>query len=168
MNLLIRATLQAILLMTAIALLGCDSSTAAFDESKPPPASGASRNAAGLITVDKPWIRATAPGQTASGAFMTLVNNSATDYSLVSVSFDGASVVEIHETSMDDGIMRMRKVNQVDIPAYGSAALKPGSFHIMLIGLEEAMKAGTKATLTLTFSDGSQKTVGALVGTSGE
>ena len=64
--------------------------------------------------------------------------------------------------------MRMRKVSQIDIPANGSADLKPGSYHIMLIGLEKEMKAGTAETLTLTFSDDSQKKVEALVGTLSE
>jgi len=167
-NLFLRATLQATLLMTAICLFGCDSSTEMADESQPPPAIAASNNAAGLVTAEKAWIRATAPLQTVSGAFMTLANNSATDYSLDSVSFDGASAVEIHETSMVDGKMRMRQVNQIDIPANGTAELKPGSYHIMLIGLEKDLKAGTTETLTLTFSDGSRKTVEALVGDSGE
>lgn len=99
---------------------------------------------------------------------MTLVNNSETAYVLTSVSFSGASVVEIHETSISDGMMRMRKVSHIDIPANGSAELKPGSYHIMLIGLEKEMKAGTAETLTLTFSDDSQKTVEALVDTLGE
>ncbi len=168
MYLFVRVTLQAILLTMTIGLFGCDSSTETVDESKPPLTAAVSDDAAGLITVEKAWIRATAPLQTVSGAFMTLVNNSATDYSLVSVSFGGAGAVEIHETSMVDGKMRMRQVNQIDIPANGHAELKPGSFHIMLIGLEKAMKAGVTETLTLTFSDGSQKTVDALVGNSGE
>ena len=99
---------------------------------------------------------------------MTLVNNSATAYALTSVSFSGASTVEIHETSMNGDMMRMRKVSQIDIPANGSAELKPGSYHIMLIGLEKELKAGTTETLTLTFSDDSQKTVEALVGTLSE
>ena len=95
---------------------------------------------------------------------MTLVNPSKTGYSLTSVSFDGANVVEIHETSMVDGTMRMRKVDRIDIPAGGSAELKPGSYHIMLIGLDRNMKAGTSETLTLTFSDDSQKAVETPVG----
>lgn len=99
---------------------------------------------------------------------MTLVNNSATAYALTSVSFSGASTVEIHETSMSEGVMRMRKINHIDIPANSSAELTPGSYHIMLIGLERGMKAGTAETLTLTFSDGSQITVEALVGTLSE
>jgi copper(I)-binding protein len=167
-KLFLRATLQSVLLLTAIGLLGCDSDSETLDESKPPLTANVSGNAAGLVTVEKAWIRATAPLQTVSGAFMTLVNVSASDYALVSVSFSGASAVEIHETSMVDGRMRMREVDHIDIPANGSAELKPGSYHIMLIGLERAMKAGATEALTLTFSDGSQKTVEALVGTSGE
>lgn len=167
-NLYLRATLQAILFLTTIGLFGCDSSTETADESKSPLTAVVSNDAAGLITVDKAWIRATAPLQTVSGAFMTLVNNSATAYSLVSVSFAGAGAVEIHETSMVDGKMRMRQVDQIEIPSNGSAALKPGSYHIMLIGLERAMEPGARETLALTFSDGSQKTVEAVVGNSGE
>lgn len=168
MNLFLRPGLQAFLLLTTIGLFGCDISTGTVDENKSPLTADVSNNAAGLITVDKAWIRATAPLQTVSGAFMTLVNNSATDYSLVSVGFDGAGVVEIHETSMVEGKMRMRQVDHIDIPANSTAELKPGSYHIMLIGLEKAMNAGAAETLTLTFSDGSQKTIEAMVSTSGE
>ena len=164
----LRAMMPALLLTTTIGLYACDNSTETANNSKLPTTAIVSTNAAELITVSKPRIRATAPGQTVSGAFMMLVNNSETAYALTSVSFSGASSVEIHETSMNEGMMRMRKVSQIDIPANGSAELKPGSYHIMLIGLEKEMKAGTAETLTLTFSDDSQKTVEALVGTLSE
>ena len=160
--------MPAILLTTTIGLFACDNSTETANKSKLPATAIVSTNAAEFITVSEPRIRATAPGQTVSGAFMTLVNNSETAYALTSVSFSGASSVEIHETSMHEGMMRMRKVSHIDIPANGSAALKPGSYHIMLIGLEKGLKAGTAETLTLTFSDDSQKTVEALVGTLSE
>ena len=168
MNSFLRSIMPAILLTTTIGLCACDNSMETADNSNLPTTAIASTNAADLITIVEPRIRATAPGQTVSGAFMTLVNDSETAYALTSVSFSGASVVEIHETSMDDGMMRMRKVSQIDIPANGSAELKPGSFHIMLIGLEKEMKAGKAETLTLTFSDDSQKTIEALVGTLSE
>ena len=160
--------MPAILLTTTIGLYACDNSTETANSSKLPTTAIVSTNAAELITVSKPRIRATAPGQTVSGVFMTLINNSETAYALTSASFSGASTVEIHETSMSEGMMRMRKVSHIDIPANGSAELKPGSYHIMLIGLEKEMKAGTAETLTLTFSDDSQKTVEALVGTLSE
>ena len=156
-----RSILQATLLIATMGLFACDKNQA-------PAEANVATNAAGSITADKPRIRATAPGQTVSGAFMTLVNSSATAYTLTSVSFSGASAVEIHETSMNEGRMRMRQVSDIEIPANGSVDLKPGSYHIMLIGLEKDMKAGAVETLTLTFSDGSQKTVEALVGTLSE
>jgi copper(I)-binding protein len=168
MNPFLRAMMPAILLTTTIGLSACDNSTQTANNSKPLTTAIVSTNAAELVTVSKPRIRATAPGQTVSGAFMTLVNSSETAYALTSVSFSGASVVEIHETSMNEDMMRMRKVSHIDIPANGSVELKPGSYHIMLIGLEKEMKAGTAETLTLTFSDDSQKTVEALVGTLSE
>jgi copper(I)-binding protein len=168
MNKFQSASLQAILLTTALGLFGCDGGTKATNANEPSAAAVVPAQAAEIITVDKPWIRATPPGQSVSGAFMTLVNDSATAHTLSSVSFSAASAVEIHETSMKDGMMRMRQVGHIDIPANGSAELKPGSFHIMLIGLERDMKAGGVESLTLTFSDGSQKTVAARVAASGE
>jgi copper(I)-binding protein len=168
MKLILRSTLRATLLTMIIGLFGCDSSTDTALTSEPLATDTVSRKAAESITVDKPWIRATAPGQTVSGAFMTLVNDSATVYTLSGVGFSGAGTVEIHQTSMTDGVMRMRKVSHIDIPANGSAELKPGSFHIMLIGLEKELKAGTVESLILTFADDSQKTIETPVGTPGE
>ena len=65
---------------------------------------------------------------------------------------------------MNGEMMRMRQVSQIDIPANGSVELKPGSYHIMLMGLKKALSTGTTETLTLTFSDKSSMTVEALVG----
>ena len=156
--------MKAVLLTAVIGLFACDDRTETAVVSEPPAAVMAKADAADLVTVTGPWIRATAPGQTVSGAFMTLVNGSETAYALNSVGFSGASMVEIHETSMQEGVMRMRKLSQIDIPANGSVELKPGSYHIMLIGLEKDLKAGMTEILTLTFSDGSQKTVEAMIG----
>lgn len=161
----LRATLPAILLATTIGLSACDNSTKTVDTDKPSASTAVSASAADIITVTNPRIRATAPGQTVSGAFMTLVNSSEKAYALTSVSFSGAGMVEIHETSMNEGVMRMRKIDQISIPANGSAELKPGSYHIMLMGLAKPMTAGTSETLTLTFSDDSQKPIEASVGT---
>lgn len=95
---------------------------------------------------------------------MTLTNASAVPYALTAVSFNAAGLVEIHETSKHGGMMQMRRISQIDIPANGSVELKPGSYHVMLMELEKELTAGTTETLTLTFSDKSQKTVEASVG----
>ena len=94
---------------------------------------------------------------------MTLANASSTPYALTSVSFNAAGMVELHETSMNGKMMQMRRISQIDIPANGSVELKPGSYHVMLMGLDKGLTAGTTETLTLTFSDNSQKTVEASV-----
>lgn len=168
MKLFIRPLITAMLLVTTIGLCGCNKGTEttenAVPSTTPAAAPAVTGTAAELITVSKPRIRATAPGQMVSGAFLTLTNTSASSHALTSASFNMAGVVEIHETSMDGEMMRMRQVSQIDIPANGSVELKPGSYHIMLMGLKKELSAGTTETLTLTFSDGSQKTVEAPVG----
>jgi copper(I)-binding protein len=71
---------------------------------------------------------------------------------LTSASSDVASQVQIHEMSMDNGIMKMREVaGGLAVPADGSVALKPGSYHVMLIGLKKPLAAGDSFPLTLTF-----------------
>ena len=95
---------------------------------------------------------------------MTLANASSIPYALTSVSFNAAGMVELHETRMNGKMMQMRRIYQIDIPANGSVELKPGSYHVMLMGLDKGLAAGTTETLTLTFSDNSQKTVEASVG----
>lgn len=160
--------MTAMLLVTTIGLSACDNSTETMENavSSPVPAAtpAVTNIAAEVITVSNPRIRATAPGQMVSGAFMTLSNASAIPHALTSVSFNAAGMVEIHETSMNGEMMRMRQVSQIDIPANGSVELKPGSYHIMLMGLKKELSAGTTETLTLTFSDKSSMTVEALVG----
>ena len=160
MNPLANTLARALLLTAIIGLYACDSSTDEVGADQPITAS----SAADHITVSNAWIRPPAPGQTVTGAFMTLTNSAGTASALISASSGVAAVVEIHETSMSDGVMRMRKVSHVDIPANGIAELKPGSFHIMLIDLEEELQPGSTAMLTLTFSDGSQKNVAATIG----
>ena len=168
MNPLANTLTRALLLIAIIGLYACDSGTETASISKPATSPVESSKAADLIAVNEPWIRATAPGQTVTGVFLTLTNSSETAYALISASFNGAGAVEIHETSMDGGVMRMRKVSHVDIPANGFAELKPGSFHIMLIDLEKELQPGTSELLTLTFSDESQKDVAVTVGSPSE
>ena len=168
MKLLMRLLVTAMLLVAAIGLGACDNSTETTENAAlstaPVAAPAVTETAAQVITVSKPRIRATAPGQMVSGAFMTLTNTSAAPHALISVSFTAAGTVEIHETSMDGEMMRMRRVSHIDIPANGSVELKPGSYHIMLMGLKKELSAGTTETLALTFSDKSEMTVEASVG----
>ncbi|MFK5984069.1 MAG: copper chaperone PCu(A)C [Pseudomonadota bacterium] len=115
------------------------------------------------VAIEKPYVRAMPPGQPNSASFMQLHNSSATAYTLVSVKSDVAEIVELHTHIHKDGMMQMRKVEKIDIPANGSTTLKPGGLHIMLIKLNATLKVGQQVKLSLKFNDGSTKDITAPV-----
>lgn len=106
------------------------------------------------IQVMHPYARAVPPGQTNSAAFMMLKNSSSEQVSLVKAQSSVSDVVELHNHIMDNGVMKMRQVPEVVIPAGGKAELKPGSFHVMLIGLRQDLKEGDMVQVKLHFSNG--------------
>jgi copper(I)-binding protein len=110
-------------------------------------------------TVKDPWVRATVFQQKATGAFMEISASNGTR--LISVSSPIAQQVEIHEMKMDGDVMRMASVPGLDLAAGVPVALKPGGFHIMMMGLKYPLQAGAEVPLTLTFQakDGKQETV---------
>lgn len=104
--------------------------------------------AAEAVTVGNAWARATAPGQKTAGAYMELV--SATDATLVGVETPVAARAKLHSMSMDGGVMRMRALERVDLPARKAVKLAPGGVHVMLVDIKQPLKAGDKVPLTLT------------------
>ena len=161
MGFLNRTSLLLFTLISICCISACDSSKDVNSASDI--AATAKTTASQAITISDPRIRATAPGQKVSGAFMQLSNASDTPFALTSASFDAAAAVEIHETSMDGKMMRMMQVEQIEVPAGGTVELVPGGYHIMLMGLAKELKAGTSESLTLSFSDDSEMTIQALV-----
>lgn len=103
----------------------------------------------GDITVREPWVRGTVAAQKATGAFMQISSKSGA--ALVSASSPVAGVVEIHNMVVDGGVMKMRAVPKIDLPAGKSVELKPGSYHVMLMDLKQPLKEGETVPLTLTF-----------------
>jgi copper(I)-binding protein len=92
------------------------------------------------------------PAGVNSAAFMTLSNPGAQPDRLLSAAGDLSASVEIHETTMENDVMRMRPVEGgIEIPAGGQVELKPGGYHIMLMGLTRDLKPGETVQLTLTF-----------------
>jgi len=108
--------------------------------------------ATATIVVQQPWARATPAGAGTGAVHMTLVNKSGSADRLTGASSDDAPTVQIHEMSVVNGVMRMRQLaNGLLIPAGGTVALKPGSYHVMLIGLKKPLTAGQTLPLTLVF-----------------
>jgi copper(I)-binding protein len=107
-------------------------------------------------TVADAWVRGTVPQQQASGAFMRIT--SAEGGKLVAVTSPVAATVEVHEMKMDGGVMKMGAVPSLDLPAGQAVELKPGGYHVMLMGLKQQLKAGDQVPLTLTVEGkGGQK-----------
>lgn len=106
----------------------------------------------GDIYVDHPYARATVPGQTSGGAYLTLENQGSNADTLVVAQSPAAQSVEIHTMAMTDNVMRMREVTAIDIKPKEKIVMQPGDgYHLMLIGLKAPLKTGDKLPLTLTF-----------------
>lgn len=116
------------------------------------------------IMVNDPWVRAAPPNAPALAAFMQLENHTGVDVALIEVSTTlPVARVELHRTMMADGMMKMIQQKEMPVAAHGSLVLKPGSWHIMLIGPKKVPVEGDQVTLTLRFSDGTEKQITAPV-----
>ena len=105
------------------------------------------------------WARFTVPGMNSGGVFMQLENSSPAD-ALIGGSSPVAESVEIHEHVMAGGNMRMQAMPQgLPLPANERTELKPGSYHVMLIGLKQPLTAGSRFPLTLKFRHAPEQTV---------
>jgi len=110
---------------------------------------GASAAEKVTVQVTNAWVRATVPGQPVAGAYLDLRADRAVK--LIGVASPVAKRGEIHEMKDEDGMMKMRAVAAVDLPAGETVSLAPGGLHVMLFGLSEPLIAGRKVKLTLRF-----------------
>jgi copper(I)-binding protein len=101
--------------------------------------------------IEDAWVRATVAGQPSSGAFMTLTASE--DSKLLSVQSPVAKTVQIHQSSMQDDVMKMQQVQSVALPAGKPVSFDPHGYHIMLMNLTAQIKEGDKVPLTLTVEN---------------
>jgi copper(I)-binding protein len=105
----------------------------------------------GDLVVESPWFRASAGAAKSGVAFMAIMNNGGTADHLVSVSSTAAKMAHLHTTIMENDVMKMRALDALEIPVGGMAILKPGSTHVMFMGLNAPLKEGETFPLTLEF-----------------
>jgi copper(I)-binding protein len=118
--------------------------------------------AAGTLVVVNAWSRATAPGAPVGVAYFEIVNSGGQD-ALLHIETPVAQQVEMHSTANVGGLMQMRRVLSVDVPAHGRVRFEPNGLHVMLIDLVRPLKKGDRFTLTLTFQHAGPVRVEALV-----
>ncbi|SDW55539.1 copper chaperone PCu(A)C [Thiocapsa roseopersicina] len=108
------------------------------------------------VSIGDPYARAVPPGQPNSAVFMSLENQTGENQALVGAESAVSEVVELHTHVEEDGMMRMRRIEKIEVPAGETVTLKPGGLHVMLIGLKQPLEPGDTVDLTLTFEDGSR------------
>lgn len=126
---------------------------------------------AGAISVEDAWARR-APMMSNAGhsemagngaVYAVIKNSGTTPDALVSATSNVAGKVELHEAKNGGGIMAMRPVDKIDVPAGGEVQLKPGGYHVMLLGLRRDLKPGDTIPVTLNFQTAGTVTVEATV-----
>ena len=105
----------------------------------------------GDMTISGVWARATARTAKTGAAYMMLANAGKTDDKLVAAKSDVAMKTQIHQSLMDNGIMKMRHAGEATIPAGGKMVFRPGGYHVMFMGLKAPLKSGDTFPMTLVF-----------------
>lgn len=108
------------------------------------------------LQVEGAWARRAAllkggSGSGNSAVYALLVNPGKVPDALLAAASDAAGTVEIHESYLESGMMMMRPVGKIDIPAGNKVEMKPGGYHIMLLNLKRGLRAGETVSVTLQF-----------------
>lgn len=111
----------------------------------------------GDIEISGAWTRATAPGQDQAGVDMTITSKQAA--TLVGVSSPVARTAELHSMTTEGGMMRMREVKSIELPASKRVNLGESGYHLMLTGLNAPLKEGETVPLTLSIKVSNQGVV---------
>ena len=107
---------------------------------------------AGGLKISAPWVRATPKGAGVGGGYFKISNTGATPDRLVGGSTDVSSRFEIHEMSMDNGVMKMRPLaNGIEVKPGQTIEFKPGGYHVMFVGLKRPFAQGEHVKATLMF-----------------
>lgn len=115
---------------------------------------------AGDLVITQGWSRATPGGAKTGGGFLTIENKGAAPDKLVGASADVAGKVELHEMTVNNGVMKMRPVEGgLTVEPGKTVKLAPGGYHLMMTDLKSPLKQGEKVPLTLQFEKAGKVTV---------
>ena len=118
---------------------------------------------AGGLVVEGAWARAATRPTDGSGGtsavYMQLRNPGGELDRLLGATSDVATMTEVHRTTVEDGVMRMRPAGPIDVPAGETVTLQPGGLHVMLIDLRHDLVAGERLAVTLQFERAGELTV---------
>lgn len=127
------------------------------------PEAGAHIYESGPLIVSHPWARASAPTARNGAAYLKIETGPGSKDRLVGTRSPVAETVEVHETTLTDGIARMRRVPEIGIAPDHPVDFAPGGMHLMLMGLKNPLKEGDLFPLILTFEKAGDVAVDVIV-----
>lgn len=119
----------------------------------------AARGADTGLVIGHVWARPSPPGVSVAAVYLDLSNQGSADDRLLRITSAVASSVQLHETHDNHGMMSMRQLPFVDVPAGSTVKAAPGALHIMLLGLKKPLLNGDTFSLTLVFANAGELTV---------
>ena len=105
------------------------------------------------VSIEDAWIREAPPNATAMAGYMRILNHTQKESTLVTASSNDFKVIEFHQSMEKDGTYRMVRHENFRLPANGQLLLKPGDYHLMMIGPQRALKEGDVVSVTLGFTE---------------
>jgi len=115
---------------------------------------------AGELEIKEPYILEAVPGAPVAGGYFEIINNTGADERLIGVEVDFAGTAQIHQMSMRDGIMTMRRLaDGLPIGDGATGVLAPGGIHVMFMRLKKTMAAGEKYNVQLIFEKAGRRQV---------
>lgn len=114
------------------------------------------------IEISEPWARTSTQGMN-SAVYFVIQNHNVEMDELIGVTSDVADAVEVHESKMEGGVMKMNHVGSVALEPSAKVEFMPGGYHVMLIGLKRDLKAGDEIEVTLQFRNSPDLTIKAIV-----
>ena len=116
------------------------------------------QDSADLVIRDA-WIREAPPNATALAGYMMIENHSKKDLTLVGVSSPAFESIELHRSVHEQGVAKMMRQDAISIPARAKLTLKPGDYHLMLMGPTQRLRAGDEVTASLELDNGYSQTI---------
>lgn len=143
-------------LAASLFALTLSSASLTFAEQEHQHATPATEAAHSTIQVNTAWSRELPPTAPVGAAFLSIENHSDQPDRLINANSSIAEITELHAHIHEGDVMRMVKVDAIDVPAHGKLILEPGGYHVMLIDLKKPLVAGEQLPLTLQFEHGGQ------------
>ena len=106
----------------------------------------------GSLEIKHPWVKATVAGQPVGGGFMKIVNTGTEPDRLLKITSDVSDTIQLHDMKVENGVMKMGEIpGGLEIAPGATVELKPGSLHVMFMGIKAPFKQGETVKATLTF-----------------